>query len=117
MIVHRKGATRAYEGEVGIIPGSMGAHSYIVRGLGCPDSFMSCSHGAGRRLSRRAAFRQLSLEEQQAQMDELGVLYDLTEKGLDEAPGAYKDIEEVIAKQQDLVQPLVRLAPLAVIKG
>ena len=117
VIVHRKGATRAYEGEVGIIPGSMGAHSYIVRGLGCPDSFMSCSHGAGRRLSRRAAFRQLSLEEQQAQMDELGVLYDLTEKGLDEAPGAYKDIEEVIAKQQDLVQPLVRLAPLAVIKG
>lgn len=117
VIVHRKGATRAFVGEVGIIPGSMGAHSYIVEGLGNPESFMSCSHGAGRKLSRTAALRQLSLENEQAIMDQLGVIHGLRKKGLDEAPSAYKDIEEVMAFQQDLVRPLVQLQPIAVIKG
>lgn len=117
VIVHRKGATRAYAGEVGIIPGSMGTHSYIVEGLGNPESFMSCSHGAGRRLSRTAALRELSLEEEQSAMDQLGIIHGLRKKGLDEAPGAYKDIEEVMALQSDLVKPLVQLQPLAVIKG
>lgn len=117
VIVHRKGATRAFKGEIGIIPGSMGAHSYIVEGLGNPESFMSCSHGAGRKLSRTSALRQLSLENEQSIMDKLGVIHGLRKKGLDEAPGAYKDIDEVMALQQDLVKPIVQLLPLAVIKG
>ena len=96
MIVHRKGATRASEGEIGIIPGSMGTKSYIVEGLGNPESFKSCSHGAGRLMGRKDACRRLSL---------------------DEAPGAYKDIAQVIANERDLVKPLVELAPMAVIKG
>ncbi len=117
VIIHRKGATRAYEGEIGIIPGSMGTKSYIVEGLGNPDSFMSCSHGAGRRLSRSAAFKNLSLEEEAAMMESKGIIHGLRADGLDEAPSAYKDIEEVISLEDDLVRPLVELAPLAVIKG
>ncbi len=117
VIVHRKGATRAYEGEIGIIPGSMGTKSYIVEGLGNPDSFMSCSHGAGRRLSRSAAFKNLSLEEEAAMMESKGIIHGLRADGLDEAPSAYKDIEEVISLEDDLVHPLVELVPLAVIKG
>lgn len=117
VIVHRKGATRAYKGEIGIIPGSMGTYSYIVEGLGNPESFMSCSHGAGRRLSRTAALHQLSLKEEQAIMNELHIIHGLRKKGLDEAPSAYKDIEEVMENQSDLVKPLVQLLPIAVIKG
>lgn len=117
VIVHRKGATRAYKDEIGIIPGSMGSFSYIVKGLGNPESFMSCSHGAGRKLSRTAALRQLSLKEEQEHMDQLGIIHGLRKNGLDEAPSAYKDIEEVMANQADLVQPLIQLAPIAVIKG
>lgn len=118
VVVHRKGATRAYKGEIGIIPGSMGTYSYIVEGLGNPESFMSCSHGAGRKLSRTAAIKSLSIEAESKDMDSKGIIHSLTdENSLDEAPGAYKDIEEVIAFQSDLVKPLVQLAPLAVIKG
>ncbi len=117
VIVHRKGATRAYKGEIGIIPGSMGTKSYIVEGLGNPESFMSCSHGAGRRLSRSAAFRTLSLEDEAKAMEDKGIIHGLRASGLDEAPSAYKDIEQVIALQNDLVKPIVELAPLAVIKG
>lgn len=117
VIVHRKGATRAYKDEIGIIPGSMGSFSYIVKGLGNPESFMSCSHGAGRKLSRTAALRQLSLKEEQEHMDQLGIIHGLRKNGLDEAPSAYKDIEDVMANQADLVQPLIQLAPIAVIKG
>ena len=126
-IIHRKGATSAKEGEIGIIPGSMGTASYIVRGLGNPESFMSCSHGAGRRMSRVAASKNLTVEECDAAME--GIVFerwgkykgfDRRHKGLldlSEAPQAYKAIDEVIAAEADLVEPMVRLTPLAVLKG
>lgn len=124
--VHRKGATSAKLDEIGIIPGSMGTASYIVRGLGNPDSFMSCSHGAGRRMSRIAASTTLTVEECDKAMD--GIVCERWHKykgfgkakgrlDLSEAPQAYKDIEDVIASEQDLVEPLVRLVPLASLKG
>ena len=124
--VHRKGATSAKLDEIGIIPGSMGTASYIVRGLGNPDSFMSCSHGAGRRMSRIAASTQLTAEECDKAME--GIVCERWHpyrgfgkaKGkldLSEAPQAYKDIEDVIASERDLVEPLVRLVPLASLKG
>lgn len=117
-IVHRKGATSAREGEVGIIPGSQGTCSYITEGLGNPESFMSCSHGAGRRLSRTAARAELSLEEEIARLEKAGVIHAIRyQKDLDEAAGAYKNIDEVMAAQSDLVRIKTRLSPLAVIKG
>ena len=116
VLVHRKGATRATKDLTGIIPGSMGTSSYIVKGLGNPESFQSCSHGAGRRMGRKAATRSLNLAEEQKKME--GIVHGLrTVKGLDEAPGAYKDINEVMENQKDLVEIAVRLKPLAVIKG
>ena len=118
VIVHRKGATRAYEGEIGIIPGSMGTKSYIVEGLGNPESFKSCSHGAGRLMGRKDACRRLSLDEEKERMNQQGIIHGLrSQDELDEAPGAYKDIAQVIANERDLVKPLVELAPMAVIKG
>ena len=117
VIVHRKGATRAFAGEIGIIPGSMGTKSYIVEGLGNPDSFMSCSHGAGRKLSRTSAINTLSLEDECRMMDEKGIIHGMRKSGLDEAPGAYKEIEQVMTFQNDLVRPIVELLPLAVIKA
>ena len=124
--VHRKGATSAKLDEIGIIPGSMGTASYIVRGLGNPDSFMSCSHGAGRRMSRIAASTTLTVEDCDKAMD--GIVCERWHKykgfgkakgrlDLSEAPQAYKDIEDVIASELDLVEPLVRLVPLASLKG
>ena len=124
--VHRKGATSAKLDEIGIIPGSMGTASYIVRGLGNPESFMSCSHGAGRRMSRIAASTTLTVEECDLAMD--GIVCERWHKykgygkakgklDLSEAPQAYKDIEDVIASERDLVEPLVRLVPLACLKG
>ena len=114
--VHRKGATLAREGTIGIIPGSMGTFSYIVEGLGNRDSFTSCSHGAGRRMGRRDAQRNLHLEMEQERMK--GILGGpRSEKDLDEAPGAYKPIGEVMANQHDLVKIVTELRPLAVIKG
>lgn len=116
--VHRKGATLASLGTIGIIPGSMGTASYIVEGLGNPDAFHSCSHGAGRVLSRRAAIRTLNFDEEVAHLNEQGIVHGLrTQDDLQEAPSAYKDIETVIANQQDLVRVLTRLRPVAVIKG
>ena len=116
VLVHRKGATKATVGLRGIIPGSMGTHSYIVEGLGNPDSFESCSHGAGRRMGRKEAGRVLNLEEEQAKM--AGIVNGLrTVKDLDEAPGAYKDIDVVMENQKDLVKKVVELTPLASIKG
>jgi len=116
VMVHRKGATRAYAGQVGIIPGSMGTASYIVEGLGNPESLMSCSHGAGRRMGRKEATRTLDLAMEQAKM--AGIVHGLrTAADLEEAPGAYKDIDAVMANQSDLVKILVKLRPLAVIKG
>lgn len=117
-IVHRKGATLARKGVVGIIPGSQGTCSYITEGLGNPESFMSCSHGAGRKLSRTAARNELSLEEEVARLERAGVIHAIRYKeDLDEAAGAYKDIDEVMAAQADLVKVVTCLHPIAVIKG
>jgi tRNA-splicing ligase RtcB len=118
VLVHRKGATSAAENQLGIIPGSQGSKSYIVRGLGNPESFRSCSHGAGRLMGRKEAQRSLDLEKEKARLDRLGVIHALrSRRGLDEAAGAYKDITTVIAAQTDLVEVVVELTPLAVIKG
>ncbi|MBR3432354.1 MAG: RtcB family protein [Bacteroidaceae bacterium] len=118
VIVHRKGATLAREGVTGIIPGSMGTASYIVEGLGNPDSFCSCSHGAGRTMSRRAAIQRLSLEAEIKHMEELGIVHGMRcQDDLQEAASAYKDIESVMANQLDLVKIRTRLLPIAVIKG
>ena len=118
VLVHRKGATRARKGEFGLIPGSQGTSSYIVRGLGNEDSFHSCSHGAGRRLSRKKAIRELDLNTEKRRLEELGVIHAIRhKKDLDEAPGSYKDIEKVMERQKDLVKIEVKLRPLAVVKG
>ena len=118
IMVHRKGATRARETDIGIIPGSQGTKSYIVRGLGNKESFTSCSHGAGRTMGRKQAIRSLSLEEETAQLESQGILHSIrSQKDLDEAPGAYKDIRTVMENQRDLVEIMVELTPLAVIKG
>lgn len=117
-IVHRKGAVRAREGEVGIIPGSMGTSSYIVEGLGNPDSFMSSSHGAGRAMSRMQAIKTLNLEEEIKKMEAKKIIHGLrVQKDLDEAASAYKDIDQVIALEADLVKIKTKLEPIAVIKG
>ncbi|MEN8257028.1 MAG: RtcB family protein [Thermodesulfobacteriota bacterium] len=118
VMVHRKGATKAAKGEYGIIPGSQGSQSYIVIGKGNPESFNSCSHGAGRVMGRKQAQRQLDLAVEQKRLDDLGVLHALrSKKDLDEAAGAYKDISQVMADQDDLVDIAVALKPLAVVKG
>jgi tRNA-splicing ligase RtcB len=118
LMIHRKGATSAREGEIGLIPGSQGTCSYIVRGKGYPESFMSCSHGAGRSMGRKEAQRTLNLEEEIARMDAKGIIHDIrTVEDLDEAASAYKDIDTVMSEQADLVEILIKLEPLAVIKG
>jgi tRNA-splicing ligase RtcB len=118
VLVHRKGATSARAGEIGIIPGSQGSPSYIVKGKGNPESFESCSHGAGRKMGRKQAQRQLDLTREKKRLDEQGVIHAVrSTRDLDEAPGAYKEIDEVIDNQLDLVEVLVALRPLAVIKG
>ncbi len=114
--VHRKGATSAKNGELGIIPGSQGTNSYIVRGLGNRDSYMSCSHGAGRTMGRGQAKRTLDYEDELAKM--AGILHTVRSKDqLDESVGSYKDIKEVMANQADLVDIVTELTPLACIKG
>lgn len=118
VIVHRKGATSAREGEIGIIPGSQGTKSYIVRGKGNAESFESCSHGAGRLLGRKQAQRELVLEKEIEKLNSQGIIHSIRNtKDLDEAPGAYKNIDVVMENQSDLVDILVELSPLAVIKG
>ncbi len=118
VIVHRKGATSAREGEVGIIPGSQGTKSYIVQGKGNTESFQSCSHGAGRTMGRKQAQRELVLEEEIEKLNSKGIVHSIRNtRDLDEAPGAYKNIDTVMANQVDLVDILVELSPLAVIKG
>ncbi len=118
VIIHRKGATSAKAGETGIIPGSQGTKSYIVEGLGNPESFMSCSHGAGRALSRSAAIKTLDLEAEKRKLDELGIIHSVrSQSDLEEASSAYKDISQVMAFQSDLVKIRTELSPLAVIKG
>lgn len=118
VFVHRKGATLAQKGIIGIIPGSQGTASYIVEGLGNPDSFCSCSHGAGRVLSRKAAIRTLNMAEEVAQLEAKGIVHAIRcQDDMQEASGAYKNIEEVIANELDLVKVRTRLLPVAVIKG
>jgi len=118
VIVHRKGATQAKIGQLGIIPGSQGTSSYIVEGLGNKESFESCSHGAGRRIGRKQAQRELNLEAEKKRLDDQGIIHGIrTVNDLDEAAGAYKDISEVIENQKDLIKIMVELKPLAVIKG
>ncbi len=127
--VHRKGATSAKKGEIGIIPGSMGTSSYIVKGLGNEESFTSCSHGAGRVMGRSEASRKLSIDECNKAME--GIAFDRWGKfkskwkrknnanlhDLSEAPLAYKNIDDVIAAELDLIQVEVKLRPLGVVKG
>lgn len=116
--VHRKGATLATENTIGIIPGSQGTKSYIVKGKGNKESFMSCSHGAGRKMSRTKAIKELDLEKEIKMLDDLGVIHGIRNKeDLDETPSSYKNIDEVMENQKDLVEILVELTPLAVIKG
>jgi tRNA-splicing ligase RtcB len=117
--VHRKGAIRAREGELGIIPGAMGSFSYIVEGLGNKDSFMSCSHGAGRRMGRKEAGRQFTAEDTLADLKAKGVTLGKHKKDnvAEESVWAYKDIDEVINNELDLIKPIKKLKAIAVIKG
>lgn len=113
--VTRKGAVRALSGEMGIIPGSMGTRSYIVRGKGNPESLCSCSHGAGRVLSRTEAKRRFSVEDQAAAT--AGVECRKDSSVIDEIPHAYKDIDRVMAAQSDLVEVVHRLKQVLCVKG
>ncbi len=113
--VTRKGAVRAREGDLGIIPGSMGAKSFIVRGLGNPDSFCSCSHGAGRTMSRTEAKRRFSIADHEAATT--GVECRKDAGVIDETPAAYKDIDAVMAAQSDLVEVLHTLKQIVCVKG
>jgi tRNA-splicing ligase RtcB len=113
--VTRKGAVRAQEGDLGIIPGSMGAKSYIVAGKGNRDSFCSCSHGAGRKMSRTAAKKAFSLEDH-ARMT-AGIECRKDADVIDETPGAYKAIEDVMDAQKDLVEVLFTLRQIVCVKG
>lgn len=115
VIVHRKGATRAFDGLLGIIPGSQGTSSYIVKGKGNPESFMSCSHGAGRRMSRSEANKTLKKSDCDASME--GIVHGEWKGHFDEAPAAYKNIDLVLKQQEDLVTTLYKLKPLGVLKG
>ena len=115
VFVTRKGAVRAGEGDLGIIPGSMGARSFIVRGKGNPDSFCSCSHGAGRKMSRTAAKRRFTLDDHRRATE--GVECRKDGGVIDETPGAYKDIDQVMAAQSDLVEIVHTLKQVVCVKG
>lgn len=113
--VTRKGAIRARAGDLGIIPGSMGQKSYIVRGKGAADSFQSCAHGAGRRMSRGAAMKSFTREDLARQTE--GVVCRKDEGVIDEIPGAYKDIDTVMENQCDLVEVVHTLKQVVCVKG
>ena len=115
VLVTRKGAVRARQGDMGIIPGSMGAKSYIVRGKGNPESFMSCSHGAGRAMSRTEAKRRFSVEDHKRMTE--GVECRKDSAVIDETPGAYKPIEAVMEAQSDLVEIVHTLRQVVCVKG
>lgn len=115
LFITRKGAIRAGEDDLGIIPGSMGAKSYIVRGKGNAESFCSCSHGAGRRMSRSAAKRRFSKAD--VEMQTQGVECRKDQGVIDEIPGAYKDIDVVMAHQSDLVEVVHTLKQVVCVKG
>ena len=115
LIVTRKGAIRAGAGDLGLIPGSMGTGSYVVRGLGNEASFQSASHGAGRRMSRNEARRRFTTEDLATQT--AGVECRKDAGVVDEIPAAYKDLEDVIAAQTDLVEVVARLRTVLCVKG
>jgi tRNA-splicing ligase RtcB len=115
VLVTRKGAVSAREGELGIIPGSMGAKSYIVRGKGNPESFHSCSHGAGRTMSRTEAKRRYSVDDQVRATE--GVECRKDADVIDEIPMAYKDIDAVMEAQSDLVEVVHTLKQIVCVKG
>lgn len=117
--VHRKGAIRVDENEYGIIPGAMGSYSYIVKGLANPESFCSCSHGAGRHLSRKAAGKEFAKQEVLKDLKDSGVKIGIPEKSIigDESRFAYKNIDIVLENQRDLCAPHKRLSTVLVIKG
>ena len=115
VIVTRKGAVRAREGELGIIPGSMGAKSFIVRGKGNPESFTSCSHGAGRSMSRTKAKKLFTLEDHAVAT--AGVECRKDADVIDETPAAYKSIDDVMAAQADLVDVVYTLKQIVCVKG
>lgn len=115
VFVTRKGAVSAREGQLGIIPGSMGARSYIVRGKGNPESFHSCSHGAGRVMSRNEAKRTFTVEDHEKATE--GVECRKDAGVIDETPMAYKDIDKVMAAQQDLVEVVHTLKQVVCVKG
>jgi len=115
VLVTRKGAVRAAAGDLGIIPGSMGARSYIVRGKGNPESFMSCSHGAGRVMSRTEAKRRFTIADHEAATAGIECRKDASV--LDETPAAYKPIEAVMEAQKDLVEIVHRLRQVVCVKG
>jgi tRNA-splicing ligase RtcB len=115
VLVTRKGAVSAKAGELGIIPGSMGAKSYIVRGKGNPESFMSCSHGAGRKMSRTKAKKLFTIADQIAATE--GVECRKDADVIDEIPMAYKDIDAVMEAQKDLVEVVYTLKQVVCVKG
>jgi tRNA-splicing ligase RtcB len=117
--VHRKGAIRAGRDEYGIIPGAMGSFSYIVKGKGNPESFFSCSHGAGRVMSRNEAVKQFSVQEVIEDLKSQNVVLGKRKRSdvAEESRWAYKDINEVLNYQRDLVDPVLRLRTVAVVKG
>lgn len=115
LYITRKGAIRARRGDLGIIPGSMGAKSYIVRGKGNAESYCSCSHGAGRKMSRSEATRRFTVEDLKTQTE--GVECNKTSAVIDEIPAAYKDIDVVMENQQDLVSVVHTLKQVMCVKG
>lgn len=117
LMVHRKGATGAEVGEEGIIPGTMGSTSYIVLGKGNPQSLSSCSHGAGRKMGRNVARKTFAEQDFNEAMSRSGSFTKVSMGVIDEAPMAYKDVTEVMARQTDLVDVLYTLRPLMTIKG
>ncbi len=117
--VHRKGAISALEGALGIIPGAMGSYSYIVEGKGCEESFKSCSHGAGRVLSRTKAKEEYSIDKVMSDLKDQEVILGKNSKKdvAEESRFAYKNIDEVIANQLDLITPIKKLKTIGVVKG
>jgi tRNA-splicing ligase RtcB len=113
VVVHRKGATPAHEGVLGIIPGSQGHNSYIVRGLGSELSINSASHGAGRVMSRKQAKQTIPKKDRDEWLRQRGI--ELLGGGMDESPQVYKDINEVLALQTDLVEPIATFQPKIVL--
>ena len=117
--VHRKGATRVREGEVAVIPGAMGSYSYVVKGTGNRESFYTSSHGAGRCYSRTGAMQVFSVEQVMVDLKEQGVILGKRKKNdvAQECRFAYKDIDEVMAQQKDIVTPIRKLKTVGVVKG